>query len=402
MPTKDLPKIDIIFISISSWDNEFSSTALFLAKELSKQHRVFYFDNPFTLKDFVANFNHPKIQTRRRRFFSNHHRYQLLPHLGAGFHAVTPYLTLPINFLPPGAVYRFFLRINQWIVRQNLRNLLNRYCIDRYIFFNAFNPFYHGIALSPSLTVYQSQDDISQVTYGSRHGVTLEVNALHASDVSFATSKQLVRKLKAYTQSPVHYLPNAVDPNAFAHALPVNKPHDIADIDQPIIGYVGNLDQRVDYALLHRLATDQSDKTLVCIGPRNDRGYHNYDFEALPNVVFLGPKPHDQLYRYLHFMACTIIPFVKNTLTASIYPLKINEYLAMGKPVVTTDFSEDVRGFAPVCYVATDATSFSEMVGEAILQTDNVVLVRQRIAFAQNSSWEARIASFWQAVGPLL
>ena len=388
---------------MSSWDNEISSAALSLAKELAKQHRVFYFDNPFTLKDFIADYRHPKIQTRRRRFFSGQQRYQPLPQLGAGFHAVTPSLTLPINFLPPGAVYRLFLRINRWMVGRNLRHLLRRYRVDQYVFFNSFNPFYHGIAQgSPLLTVYQSRDDISQITYGSKHGVALEEEAIRASDISFATSRQLARQLRARAHRPVHYLPNAVDLAAFPHPTPpLAKPHDIAHLEQPIIGYVGNLDQRVDYALLHCLATDHPDKVVVCIGPRNDRGHHAYDFESLPNVLFLGPKPHDQLYRYLHFVACAIIPFVKNTLTASIYPLKINEYLAMGKPVVTTDFSEDVLGFAPVCYVAPDVASFSKMIEEAVSQTDNE-LVQQRIAFAKNNSWEARIASFWQAVGPLL
>ncbi len=387
-----------------SWDNKISSAALSLAKELAKQHRVFYFDNPFTLKDFIADYRDPKIQTRQGRFFSGQQRCQPLPQMGAGFHAVTPSLTLPINFLPPGAVYRFFLRINRWIVGRNLRQLLSRYHVEQYVFFNSFNPFYHGIAQgSPLLTVYQSRDDISQVTYGLKHGVALEEEAIRASDISFATSQQLARQLRARAQRPVHYLPNAVDLAAFPHPPPsVAKPHDIVHLEHPLIGYVGNLDQRVDYALLHRLATEHPDKVVVCIGPRNDRGHHAYDFEALPNVLFLGPKPHDQLYRYLHFVACAIIPFVKNTLTASIYPLKINEYLAMGKPVVTTDFSDDVLGFASVCYVAPDAPSFSKMVGKAVLQTDNVALMQQRIAFAKNNSWEARITSFWQAVGPLL
>ena len=385
-----------------SWDNEISSAAFSLAKELAKQHRVFYFDNPFTLKDFIVDFKHPKIKTRRRRFFSRQQRCQALPKLGAGFHAVTPSLTLPINFLPRGVVYRFFLRINRRIVKRNLRQLLRQYHIGPYIFFNSFNPFYHGIATGPPLlTVYQSRDDISQVTYGSKHGVALETEAIRASDISFATARQLARTLQARAQRPVHHLPNAVDLAAFPRSAPTHQPRDIVGLQRPIIAYVGNLDQRVDYALLHRIATDHSDKVIACIGPRNDQPHHAYDFESLPNVVFLGPKPHHQLYRYLHFVACTIIPFVKNTLTASIYPLKINEYLAVGKPVVTTDFSEDVLGFAPVCYVAGDATSFSQMIDAAISQT-NHDLVQQRIAFAQNNSWEARIASFWQAVGPLL
>jgi glycosyltransferase involved in cell wall biosynthesis len=398
--------MDIIFISMSSWDNEISSAALSLAKEFSKSHRVFYFDNPFTIKDFTVDFKHSKIKSRLKRFFSTEHRYQHLPHLGPSFYAVTPSLTLPINFLPPGSLYSFFLRINRHIVKRNLDSLLKRYQVRQYIFFNSFNPFYHGIVPSNSpvrLMVYQSRDDISQVNYGAKHGVTLEVEAIKASNISFATSLKLVRKLKGISHCNVHYLPNAVELESFpCQVEQVSKPEDLAEIGQDIVGYIGNLDQRIDYELLYQTILDHQDKTFVIIGPRNDSSYHNYSFDDLSNVVFIGPKPHNQLFRYLRYFSCTIIPFVKNTLTASIYPLKINEYLAMGKPVVTTDFSDDVLTFSSVCYLAKNGLSFSQLIDEGISQKHEDTLIQKRISFAHKNTWKDRVSSFWQIVNPLL
>ncbi|MEM9834297.1 MAG: glycosyltransferase [Bacteroidota bacterium] len=399
--------MDLIFISMSSWDNDISSAALSLAKEFSKHHRVFYFDNPFTIKDFIADFQQPKIRTRLKRFFAAKHRYQHLPNLGINFYAITPSLTLPINFLPKGSrLYRFFLRKNRRIIQKNLQSLLQHYNVHHYIFFNSFNPFYHAILPKdqlPAFTVYQSRDDISQITYGAKHGVQLEKEAIQESDIAFATSKELARKLQSSTQSSVHHLPNAVDLDSFPYPLPKNrKPPEIASIKEPIICFVGNLDQRVDYPLLYQIAQNHPDKRLLIIGPRNDQDYHQLDFSSLPNILFIGPKPHHQLHHYLQFVSCTIIPFVRTTLTASIYPLKINEYLAMGKPVVTTDFSEDVLSFKDICHISSDHASFSQLITHAVAQTDDNELVQQRVSFAKQNSWESRVASFWEAVKPSL
>lgn len=395
--------MDLIFISMSSWDNDISSAALSLAKEFSKEHRVFYFDNPFTVKDFIADFRKPKIKTRLKRFFFAKHQYQHLPNLGENFYAVTPSLTLPINFLPrESKLYRFLLKKNRRILQKNLQLLLRHYDIHHYIFFNSFNPFYHAILpkdLMPAFTVYQSRDDISQVTYGAKHGVQLEKEAIQESDIAFATSTELVRKLRYLTKCQVHHLPNAVDLSSFPYpSTNKEKPAEIALVDQDIICFVGNLDQRMDYPLLHQIALDHSDKLLLIIGPRNDRYFHELDFSILPNLLFIGPKPHDQLHHYLQFVSCTIIPFVKNELTASIYPLKINEYLAMGKPVVTTDFSVDVLSFKNICYVSTDHASFSLLINKAVAQAYDSELVHERVSFAQQNSWEARVAYFWEAV----
>ena len=392
---------------MSSWDNHISSAALSLAKEFSKEQRVFYFDNPFTVKDFIVDYHKPKIKNRLKRFFSAKHRYQHLPHLGENFYAVTPSLTLPINFLPRNSkLYRYLLQKNRQILQKNLQSLLRHFDIQHYIFFNSFNPFYHGMLPKrhlPAFTVYQSRDDISQVTYGAKHGVPLEKEAIQASDVAFATSTELVRKLQSFTHCSVHHLPNAVDLTSFPYpSVNIERPSEIASVEKDIICFIGNLDQRVDYPLLHRIAQDHSDKLLLIIGPRNDRYFHELDFSSLPNLLFVGPKPHHQLHHYLRFVSCTIIPFVKNALTASIYPLKINEYLAMGKPVVTTDFSEDVLSFKDICYVSTDHESFSKLITEAVTLANDSSLIQQRVSFAQQNSWEARVRSFWKVVKPRL
>jgi glycosyltransferase involved in cell wall biosynthesis len=111
-------------------------------------------------------------------------------------------------------------------------------------------------------------------------------------------------------------------------------------------------------------------------------------------VLLTGPKPITELPAYLRHFDCTIIPFLKNNLTGGIYPLKINEYLAAGKSVVTTDFSEDIRSFAQHVHIAENHDQFIKMIDLAV--KDNSELQKQnRLEIARSNSWEERMNLFW-------
>jgi glycosyltransferase involved in cell wall biosynthesis len=89
---------------------------------------------------------------------------------------------------------------------------------------------------------------------------------------------------------------------------------------------------------------------------------------------------------------------LKNTLTKSIYPLKINEYLAAGKPVVSSTFSGDIRTFSESIYLAEDHAGFVEKIAGALEENDPS-RIQQRVEIARSNTWEARIAQLWEEVG---
>jgi glycosyltransferase involved in cell wall biosynthesis len=97
-------------------------------------------------------------------------------------------------------------------------------------------------------------------------------------------------------------------------------------------------------------------------------------------------------------MDCTIIPFKYTTLTKSIYPLKINEYLAAGKAVIASNFSEDISGFKDVIYLSEKDEDFLENIDRAINENSGIK-IQERIAKAQENTWEARVKSFWEILG---
>jgi len=117
----------------------------------------------------------------------------------------------------------------------------------------------------------------------------------------------------------------------------------------------------------------------------------------VPNVIFTGGKNLYELPAYLQHMDCTLIPFLCNTLTKSIYPLKINEYLAAGKAVVATNFSEDISGFKEDIYLADTEEAFIHQIDAALTpQTDEQI--QKRIDCANSNTWTARVSQFWKII----
>jgi glycosyltransferase involved in cell wall biosynthesis len=96
-------------------------------------------------------------------------------------------------------------------------------------------------------------------------------------------------------------------------------------------------------------------------------------------------------------MDAVMIPFKCNTLTKSIYPLKINEYLAAGRAVVSTRFSEDIQDFEDVIRLASDDEEFIQKIGEAVAGSTEEE-IEKRMAVADNNTWEKRVQQFWDLV----
>ena len=185
--------------------------------------------------------------------------------------------------------------------------------------------------------------------------------------------------------------------------LPVEKNWELIKLKDMYLYFDGDIirkkitvseNQYLEQELLEKTARAHPDKTFVFVGPRTDHLHTSVRLEALPNVLLTGPKHITELPAFLRHFDCTIIPFLKNNLTGGIYPLKINEYLAAGKAVVTTNFSEDIRSFAQVVSIAEDHEQFIKMIDSAV--KDNSESQKQkRLEVAQSNSWEKRAELFW-------
>jgi glycosyltransferase involved in cell wall biosynthesis len=325
-------------------------------------------------------------------------RYESIPEL-PGVVAVHPPLTLPINWMQPGKTYDALYRFNNKIIVNTIRKVIEDYKLKNFIYLNCFNPYYAGVLpkdLNPRLNIYQCIDDMREEAYTAKHGARVEEAALRQADVALVTSRNLYR-LKSHLNPNTYVLHNAVDISIFSKALeqPLPRPAELEGITGKIIGFTGNLNEyRVNYQLIRSVAERHPDKKVVLVGPLNSDCYKVNGLDTMPNVILTGGKHIKELPAFLQHFDVTIIPFLRNKLTASVYPLKVNEYLAAGKPVVATDFSEDIRSFAKDIYLAENDEDFIHLIDRAIAE-DSDRLVSQRVATANQNTWTERVRQFW-------
>lgn len=398
--------LDLIILTLSHSNAPFSSSILSLAKEWAQTHRVFYIDHPSTIKDYFRHRHDTTTQQRRSALLYGKDIYSNIVNAPDNLVIVTPRLALPINALPEGASYEALSRLNDRILYATIRQIKQDYQVRDFIFLNSFDPFFgrHFPAdFNPLLYIYQSVDDISQEPYIARHGVRLENEIIAHADLTLVTSQALAQA-KRHISPDTHLLPNAADIALFRQAMErlLPKPPEWAQVKGKVILYMGVLSAlRIDYPLLRYIAQQHTDKTLLLIGPYHLHECRQYGLDTLPNVIFTGAKPIAQLPAYLQHADCAIIPFLINTLTKSIYPLKINEYLAAGKPVVTTPFSDDIIAFGKTVYITASPVQFSDYIEKAIC-TDTPLAQIERLQLAENNSWAKRARQFWDIVAPYL
>ena len=392
---------DIIMLSVSRWDQELSSASISMAKELSRNGRVFYVDHPFSFKDVIKGRKTEAIKRRLKALFFGTDLFTQVEPNNPNWIAVTPGITWPINWLPKGILYNFLNWWNNRIYFRAIRKTIRRYKIEKYIYWNSYNPFFSNTLpddIKPDLFIYQSRDNIAESNYVKKHGPELERVAANNADLRIATSLDLTSRLSRPGKEFI-FFPNAARTEIFkkAQTKSLPKPAELGALNKPVIGYIGNICLRQDYDLIYKIATTFTDHILLMVGPRNDKSYHNYDFSKLSNVVFTGPKKLDVLPQYLAYMDVTILPFLVNDLTRSIYPLKLNEYLAAGKPVVSTNFSTDVQSFSEVIYISSSHDEFLNNIRRGIGE-DSEQLRRKRSETADNNSWENRVEDFWKLI----
>lgn len=398
---------DIVIFSLFRTDNPYSSISLSMAKALAPSVRVLYVNHPYSWKDLIKGIfqGNPALRPRLKNLLLFRAHQETLDTIPHNCWVITPPPTIPINWLPPGKVYDYFQRLNNRIVLGCIARATQALEFHNYLYINCYNPFFAGWLppeMGAKLSLYHCIDDISQNAYTARHGIQLEAKACQQADCTLVTSTNLYQ-LKAPIARRVQTFFNAADVAIFAKARTESYPRPEALNHRPgqVIGFIGNLDElRIDYVLLRQIAQHFPDKTLLLVGPVNSIAPAEIGLTDLPNVVFAGSRPLQDLPPLLQYMDCVLIPFLCNTLTFSIYPLKINEYLAAGKPVVSTRFSADIGTFAPYIYLADDSESFIRQIGSA-LQENNPASVSERVAVANQNTWEARIEQLFALVNTL-
>jgi len=391
---------DFIINTLFRTTNSYSSVSLSFAKELAKTNRVFYVNHPYSYKDIWSGRKEESVKKNLGNYLTHKTTVEYLDEIPENFIAYTPPATIPINQFSAGKLYDRLHKKNQKIVLNTIQKIIKEHNLKGFIYLTCFDPFFLPVLpknLGAAYSVYQCIDDISTEPYVAKHGVRLEEQAARDSDFTIVTSTKLWRHFKEI-QTETYILHNAVDISIFKDCARKHyeRPEEIKNVTNKIIGFVGNLDPvRIDYPLLKSIATAHPDKTLLLIGPINSPEISNIGLDTLPNVILTGGKKIYDIPQYLKFMDVAILPSLLNKMSLSVYPLKINEYLAAGKSIIATNFSEDIRSFSNLIRIADSHTHFNELINEAINDySEEKIAERERVA--NTNTWGDRVRQFWE------
>ena len=188
------------------------------------------------------------------------------------------------------------------------------------------------------------------------------------------------------------FIPNGVDFDSFAN--PGEEPRDLAPIPHPRIGYCGYLKRQMDWDLLSSLIDRHQDHSWVFVGKLHHADLEPVisDLDRRPNVFFLGPKSSRELARYPGHFDVTIMPYVKDGYTRYIFPLKLHEYLAAGRPTIGTPI-RSLLDFESVVHIADGAEEWSIAIEKALSDGEaSGERVAERQSVAREHDWDVLTA----------
>ncbi len=248
--------------------------------------------------------------------------------------------------------------------------------------------------------VYDCMDELSQFRGAPPELIRRERELLAVADVVFGGGPKLAQAKRHY-HTNVYSYGCGVDVNHFRKArLPRTKvPADVADLAAPVLGYFGVVDERIDYDLLAQLADHDPNWNIVIVGPwtKVDRA----TFPERPNLHWMGGRDYAELPLYVRKFDVCLMPFAINEATEFINPTKALEYMASGRPIVSTAVEDVVLQFDHVVDIASSRDEFVLACEKAIDERDQR-RINLGLKLARQNSWESIVAQLEKHVHDVL
>jgi len=245
------------------------------------------------------------------------------------------------------------------------------------------------------IVVYDCMDELSLFKGASPHLINQEKTLLAAADIVYAGGKSLY-DAKATNHHNVFCFPSSVDVGHFSNATAEKfKPFDLQRIGEPIIGYYGVIDERIDLDLIRKTAARKPEFAFVMIGPLCK--IETSDLPQADNIYYLGMKTYDELPRYLHFFDFAMMPFALNEATRYISPTKTLEYMAANKPIISTKIKDVVRDFSSCINLVSDEADFCNAIDNPVSGFENAYR-----EILEKTSWDNTVEKMSHIINKVL
>jgi glycosyltransferase involved in cell wall biosynthesis len=286
---------------------------------------------------------------------------------------------LPANFTPQQVIAAQRSLLNQLITTERIERYVLWYYTPSALRFSDH--------LRPEAVVYDCMDELSAFKNADRDLPVLERTLFRRADLVL-TGGQSLYEAKKHLHHNIHAMPSSVDVDHFMTARRVKEePADQRHIPGPRLGFFGVLDERLDIPLLTGLADARPEWQLIMVGPvvKIDPA----DLPQRPNIHYLGSKSYTELPKYIAGWHVALLLFARNDATRFISPTKTPEYLAAGKPVVSTAIRDVVNPYGELGLVRiADAVPDFVHACELALKDDERVRRAKADAYLRGTSWD--------------
>lgn len=383
---------DIVCVGFADWDTELWTNQHHLMSRLARDNRVLFIESLGLRRPQLAGRDVKRIARRLRRGLAS-------PRRADGLHVLSP-LVLPFHG------NRIVRELNRRLLPLLVRRATRRLGLERPILW-AYVPQAEVLldALDPSLVVYHCVDDIAaQERIDTSSFRAAEARFAARADLVLASAPALTERLRRISPNVLD-APNVADTELFSTALTPSPPGPLdpamAALPAPRIAFTGAIvAMKLDLEMLAELARLRPAWSFALVGPVGP-GEPDADITAItgePNIHLLGPRSYTELPEVLRAADAGLIPYRRNTLTESIFPMKVYEYLAAGLPVIATP----LPALADLAEVATapDAQGIAELLDEA-LANNSPERRAARSRAATLHSWDRRLEEIAAAIDAL-
>lgn len=300
--------------------------------------------------------------------------------------------------IPFGDRFGLGRRGNDRIIVGRMKKLLRERGIDRPVLL-FYKPRYSCVIgrLGESAVCYDITDDVREFDSSRRWLEEYIASLEQGSDLVFTSSERIFRRLQDGGKKNAFLIGNGVEASHFEKASQEATPvaEEVRDLPSPVIGYVGAIGEWFDFELLQKILQRLPGASVVLVGWAPPRQKGLLRKMRSENLHFLGAKKYQELPGYIKAFDVCIIPFLLNSLTQSVNPNKFYEYLASGKPVVTTALPE-IEKFGGACMIAGSHEEFIEHLRSASEEKHDP---GPGLEVARGNDWSGKAALMVEKIG---
>lgn len=379
---------DIVLFSFQPWASDIGFNFKDMAYELARYNRVLFINRANDRASLLPEKKEGNPSTENKQ------KEELILVQENFWLYNTGIILESINWINWNALYDFINKANN----RNLAKKINKTIQDlsfRDVIFINDNDFFRGLYLKKMIPacskyIFYIRDFLTIQPYFKKHGERLEKKMIRSADIVVANSAYLANYAKQWNNNSYDIGQGCDFEGYLVSGLPI--PDDMVNIPRPIVGYCGAISaMRLDSAIIGHIAQSLPGCSIVLVGPE-DSFFEKSELKKYKNIYFLGGKPPGNVPDYIYHFDICINPQLVNELTIGNYPRKIDEYLAMGKPVVAT--STDAMGmFKEYVYLCSDKEDYVKKIN-SILDDKNAFSDEQknkRTDFALSHTWENSI-----------